>query len=286
MFVPVEKGMRETAHAEWSYNRVKRAQNKEYKEANRLDAKADKRDRKHDQIWDRYELRQKKRDDRAERVVSAIRARESRLSEERWWKADDKAREMHGGAQRAQANKIRSGAQGYTYALNSIGRKYGVGDLYRGMGDNTYQYKWRGDKKQVNALQNVIRHRESQKDVSKSLSPEKLAQAKARARAAGRPYPNAFDNMVAGGADWKKGVHKSDDLVFPSWYQVGIPESRVAADPISPLAMAASSRIMLDNSAALLGRNLSRTQKKRAEKNVYQIAGARGLLYSPLGMLG
>jgi hypothetical protein len=125
-------------------------------------------------------------------------------------------------------------------------------------------------------------------DVEKKLSPEKLAQAKARARAAGRPYPNAYDNMIAGGSDWRKASHvkKEAEFELPSWYQVGIPASRASSDPINPLAMAASSRIMLDQSAALLGRNLSRKQKKRAEKNVYQIAGARGLLYSPLGMLG
>jgi hypothetical protein len=39
-------------------------------------------------------------------------------------------------------------------------------------------------------------------DVSKVLSPEKKAQAKARAKKAGRRYPNAYDNMIAGGADF------------------------------------------------------------------------------------
>jgi hypothetical protein len=44
--------------------------------------------------------------------------------------------------------------------------------------------------------------------VGKALTSEQKARAKARARAAGRPYPNAFDNMVAGGAPWrvKKGL--------------------------------------------------------------------------------
>jgi hypothetical protein len=280
-----------------------------------------------------------------------------------------------------------------------------------------------------------------------SLSPKESARAKARARAAGRPYPNAFDNMVAGGAKWREGVHKSDDELVnkklpsalrasgreiiegrsipkfknstnkyiqsrqiaaamgeprflhetgdiaarassgprvidehstftrhasgnperlklavamdnqaqqfadhvarvharktaintqvnsgrilrdesrklsgqptlheknrptriadlkeelarrqsvnkadedfaPYWSQVGIPARRVQADPISPLAMYASSRIMVDNAAALMGRNLNKRQKKRAGEHALQIAGARGLVYSPLGMIG
>ena len=41
----------------------------------------------------------------------------------------------------------------------------------------------------------------SKKD--KKLSPEKKAAAKARAKAAGRPYPNAVDNIAA--ARKKKG---------------------------------------------------------------------------------
>jgi hypothetical protein len=120
-----------------------------------------------------------------------------------------------------------------------------------------------------------------------ALSPEQLSRAKARARAAGRPYPNAFDNMVAGGAKWREGVHKaSEELQMPYWYQMGIPSTRSQSDPISPLAMYASSRIMVDNAAALLGRNLSRREKKAAGKNAYQFTAARGLAYAPLEMLG
>lgn len=43
----------------------------------------------------------------------------------------------------------------------------------------------------------------------KKLSAPQLARAKARARAAGRRYPNAYDNMVSGGAPWR--VNKRDD---------------------------------------------------------------------------
>ena len=78
----------------------------------------------------------------------------------------------------------------------------------------------------------------------------------------------------------------ADDLQMPSWYQVGIPATRVFADPISPLAMSASSKIMLDSTAALLGRKLSRREKKAGGKKAYQLAGARGMLYSPLEMIG
>jgi hypothetical protein len=77
-----------------------------------------------------------------------------------------------------------------------------------------------------------------------------------------------------------------EDLAVPYWYQTGIPVSRRMSDPVSPLAMYASSRIMLDNAAALMGRNLSRREKKHAANNLYQIVGAKGLAYSPLGMLG
>lgn len=41
-------------------------------------------------------------------------------------------------------------------------------------------------------------------EVSKELTPEKKAAAKARARRNGRPYPNAYDNMIAGGAKFEK----------------------------------------------------------------------------------
>lgn len=46
----------------------------------------------------------------------------------------------------------------------------------------------------------------SGKVVTKALSSKELARAKARARAAGRPYPNAYDNMVAGGMKVEKGL--------------------------------------------------------------------------------
>lgn len=81
-------------------------------------------------------------------------------------------------------------------------------------------------------------------------------------------------------------VSKADDLVMPSWYQIGIPATRRQSDPVSPLAMYASSRIMIENAASALGRNLNRRQKKAVGRNAYQIAGGRGMLYAPLGMIG
>jgi hypothetical protein len=74
-----------------------------------------------------------------------------------------------------------------------------------------------------------------------------------------------------------------DDLIMPS---IGIPSSRVSSDPVSPLAMFASSRIMLDNGAALMGRKLSRAERRQGSRNAYAFVGARGLAYSPLEMLG
>ena len=41
-----------------------------------------------------------------------------------------------------------------------------------------------------------------------TLPPKKKAQAKANAKAAGRPYPNAYDNMRAGGKPMKKSSPK------------------------------------------------------------------------------
>jgi len=43
-----------------------------------------------------------------------------------------------------------------------------------------------------------------QLELFKALSPEKKAQAKARAKKAGRRYPNAYDNMISGGAKFEK----------------------------------------------------------------------------------
>ena len=77
-----------------------------------------------------------------------------------------------------------------------------------------------------------------------------------------------------------------EELQMPYWYRTGIPASRAQSDPVSPLAMWASSRIMLDNAAALMGRNLTRRERQEGSKRVYSLAGARGLVYSPLGMIG
>jgi len=118
--------------------------------------------------------------------------------------------------------------------------------------------------------------------VNKSLSPKELARAKARARAAGRPYPNAFDNMVAGGAKWHEGVHKNaGDLELPQQLTLGIPVTRF--NPISPLVMLGSSSIMADAIAGAMGRNLSRRERKHVREQAYRFTSASGMLYSPLG---
>lgn len=78
------------------------------------------------------------------------------------------------------------------------------------------------------------------------------------------------------------GVRKDDrDLEMPSWAGIGIPASRI--NPISPLAMLASGTIMMDSTAAVLGKKLTRRQRKAGASSVYDFAGARGMLYSPLG---
>jgi len=41
----------------------------------------------------------------------------------------------------------------------------------------------------------------------KALSAKSVSMAKARARAAGRPYPNLVDNVAAARAQHKKGKH-------------------------------------------------------------------------------
>ena len=40
------------------------------------------------------------------------------------------------------------------------------------------------------------------------LTPAKKSAAKARAKAAGRPYPNAYDNMKSAGKPMKKAAPK------------------------------------------------------------------------------
>jgi len=86
-----------------------------------------------------------------------------------------------------------------------------------------------------------------------------------------------------GAAGKRQTVAKADtDLMLTSpQYSAGIPASRV--NPISPLAMLASSTIMLDVSTKAMGRNLSRRQLKRGAKQANRFAGARGMLWSPLG---
>jgi len=54
------------------------------------------------------------------------------------------------------------------------------------------------------------------KNVSKmKLSPEQIEEAKARAKKAGRPYPNLVDNMAVSRKAKKGGEEKGDDF-FPT----------------------------------------------------------------------
>ena len=45
----------------------------------------------------------------------------------------------------------------------------------------------------------------------KSMTPAQKAEAKARAKAAGRPYPNLVDNMAAMKEDWQDSKHKNPE---------------------------------------------------------------------------
>lgn len=70
-------------------------------------------------------------------------------------------------------------------------------------------------------------------DFGKALSPEKKAEAKARAKKAGRPYPNAYDNMVSGGAPWR--VRKRDDSFLRGYRQRISPEAEVGYNTLRRL---------------------------------------------------
>ncbi len=77
-------------------------------------------------------------------------------------------------------------------------------------------------------------------------------------------------------------VRKSvEDYDLSPQLGIGIPPSR--ANPISPLAMYASSGIMANFLIGASGRRLSRAEKKAVRRGAYGFAGAQGMLYSPLG---
>lgn len=91
-------------------------------------------------------------------------------------------------------------------------------------------------------------------------------------------------HLAAQGASGRRAtVAKAEtDLMLESpQYRAGIPPTRT--NPISPLAMLASSTIMLDVGSKAMGRNLSRRQLKKQAKAANRFAGARGMLWSPLG---
>jgi hypothetical protein len=72
------------------------------------------------------------------------------------------------------------------------------------------------------------RKRDIARSVEKALSPKELARAKARARAAGRPYPNAYDNMVAGGMKVEKASVAALGRFNRTYQQIAGPVSRTA----------------------------------------------------------
>jgi hypothetical protein len=87
--------------------------------------------------------------------------------------------------------------------------------------------------------------------------------------------------MIGGSGHGKREVKKADELAISPQFGVGIPPTRV--DPISPLAMSASSGIMANFLVGASGKSLTRRQKKAIRRGAYGFAGARGMLYSPLG---
>jgi hypothetical protein len=66
-----------------------------------------------------------------------------------------------------------------------------------------------------------------------------------------------------------------ESLSLPSWYTPPvIPPSRARTDPISPLALMASSSIIADRVGAISGRRAPRAQRKRVNRAVYDLIGA------------
>lgn len=238
----VHKGMAETARAEYAYRRIKNDQRRNYDRADNLEAKAKRASDKSLDIW----AQARSRVDRRLAAVDRIVEREEKIAGQKMSAAWNKGvRLTHEAADmRKKSGNLRSTSQGSTYALNSIGRKYGVGDTHRGIGDSDHQYKWAGTKDggPTGLIRNVWRHRESQKI--------------------------------------KKNSH-ADDLELPQQLTLGIPVTRF--NPISPLVMLGSSSIMADAIAGAMGRNLSRRERKHVREQAYRFTSANGMLYSPVG---
>lgn len=77
-------------------------------------------------------------------------------------------------------------------------------------------------------------------------------------------------------------VSKSDYDLFPSpQLTAGIPAAR--SNPISPLAMLASSNIMADAMIGASGRRVTKRQRKTLRDQAYTFNMGRGMVFSPLG---
>ena len=77
-------------------------------------------------------------------------------------------------------------------------------------------------------------------------------------------------------------VRKDDyDLGLSPQYGVGIPATR--SNPISPLAMLASSNIMADAMIGASGKRVTRRQRKTMRGQAYAFNMGRGMVFSPLG---
>lgn len=81
------------------------------------------------------------------------------------------------------------------------------------------------------------------------------------------------------GSQGAHGVRK--DLELSPQYAAGIPSVR--ANPISPLAMLASSGIMADAMLGASGKRVSRRRRKVVHQQAYNLAMGNGMLYSPIG---
>jgi len=71
--------------------------------------------------------------------------------------------------------------------------------------------KKKNGKKVPNCIPEEVWDEPSPKKSGKSMTPAQKAEAKARAKAAGRPYPNLVDNMAAMKEDWQDSKNKNPE---------------------------------------------------------------------------
>ena len=71
--------------------------------------------------------------------------------------------------------------------------------------------KKKNGKKVPNCIPEEVWDEPNPKKSGKSMTPAQKAEAKARTKAAGRPYPNLVDNMAAMKEDWQDSKHKNPE---------------------------------------------------------------------------